>query len=99
MTAKGYWIVHISVTDPANYPKYLAADAPVLEKYGAKFLLRGGRYEAAEGKARFRHVVIEFNSYAAALACYHSEEYQNAAKLRQSFAQSELLIVEGQLAA
>lgn len=98
MTAKGYWIVHISVTDPANYPKYLEADGPVLAKYGARFLVRGGRYEAAEGPARFRHIVIEFDSYAAALACYHSEDYQQAAKLRKAYAQSELLIVEGQAA-
>jgi len=93
--AKGYWIVHITVTDPENYPKYIAADAAAFEKFDARFLVRGGRYEAVEGPARERHVVIEFESYERALACYRSEEYQAAAKLRRVYAQSELLIVEG----
>ena len=93
--AKGYWIVHITVTDPENYPKYLAADAAAFEKFDARFLVRGGRYQAVEGPARERHVVIEFESYERALACYRSEEYQAAAKLRRAYADSELVIVEG----
>jgi uncharacterized protein (DUF1330 family) len=93
---KGYWIVHITVTDPENYPKYIAADAAAFAKFDAKFLVRGGRYQAVEGPARERHVVIEFESYERALACYHSEAYQAAAKLRRAYAHSELLIVEGQ---
>ena len=96
MAAKGYWIVHVSVTDPANYPKYIAADAAAFAKYEARFLVRGGRFEAVEGPARKRHVVIEFESYGTALACYRSAEYQAAAKLRQAYALSEVLIVEGQ---
>jgi len=93
--AKGYWIVHITVTDPDNYPKYLAADAAAFAKYEANFLVRGGTFEAPEGPARTRHVVIEFESYKQALACYHSPEYQTAAKLRQAYAESDLVIVEG----
>lgn len=93
--AKGYWIVHVTVNDPDNYPKYIAADAAVFEKFEARFLVRGGRYEAVEGPARERHVVIEFGSYEQARACYHSPEYQEAAKLRQAYADSEVLIIEG----
>lgn len=95
MIAKGYWIVHITVTDAARYPEYVAADSPVIAVHGGTFLVRAGRYEAPEGSARERHVVIEFPSYEAALACYHSPAYQAAAKLRQAYAQSELVIVEG----
>ena len=64
---KGYWILHVDVTDPDNYPKYLAADAAAFEKYGAKFLVRGGRCTGPEGPVRSRHVVIEFDSYDKAL--------------------------------
>jgi uncharacterized protein (DUF1330 family) len=95
MTPKGYWIVHITVTDAARYPEYVAADSPVIASFGGTFLVRAGRYEAPEGNARERHVVIEFPSYAAALACYRSPAYQAAARLRQAYAQSELVIVEG----
>ena len=96
MTAKGYWIVHITVTDAQNYPKYIAADGAVLSKFKARFLVRGGQYSAVEGAARQRHVVIEFGSYDTALACYHSPEYQAAARLRQAYAESEVLMLEGQ---
>lgn len=93
--ARGYWIVHVTVTDAANYPRYLEADAIAFQKYEARFLARGGRYAAPEGPARSRHVVIEFESYAQALACYNSPEYQSAAKLRQAYSESEIVIVEG----
>ena len=93
---KGYWIVHIDIKDRENYPRYLAADARAFEEFNARFLVRGGRHEAVEGPARARHVVIEFESYDQALACYNSKAYQEAAKLRQAYASSEVLIVEGQ---
>ncbi len=93
--AKGYWVAHVTVTDSDNYPKYVAANAAAFEKYGARFLVRGGRFEAPEGAARERHVVIEFDSYKQALACYHAPEYADAARLRQAYAESDLVIVEG----
>lgn len=93
--AKGYWIVHITIKDEAAYPAYLAADKIVFDKFNARFLVRGGRYEAPEGVSRSRHVVIEFESYETALACYHSQEYQAAARLRQVSADAEVLIIEG----
>ncbi len=65
------------------------------KKYGAKFLVRGGRAEAVEGPGRPRNVVIEFDSFDTAMACYNSPEYQAAAKIRQSCASGEVLIVEG----
>lgn len=92
---KGYWIVHVTITDEAGYPDYIKADAAAFAKYDAKFLVRGGQFSAVEGPARERHVVIEFESYEKALECYHSDEYQRAAKLRQAYAESEVLILEG----
>lgn len=96
MAAKGYWIVHITVIDAQNDPRYIAADASVFAQFKARFLVRGGRYSAVEGAARQRHVVIEFETNDAALSCYHSPEYQAAARLRQTYAESEVLILEGQ---
>ena len=94
--AKGYRVVHVTVTDPENYPQYIAADTPVLEKYGARFLVRGGEHTAPEGPVHERHVVIEFGSYRQALDCDNSPEYQAAAKLRQAYSDSQIVIVEGQ---
>jgi uncharacterized protein (DUF1330 family) len=93
--AKGYWIARMTVNDPAEYPKYLAAAAESFKKYGAKFIIRGGRAEAVEGPGRPRNVVIEFARFEDALACYNSPEYQVAAKIRQASATGEIVIVEG----
>jgi uncharacterized protein (DUF1330 family) len=92
---KGYWIGHVDVTDPDGYKPYTIANAVPFGKYGARFLVRGGRCEVTEGRARARTVVMEFPSYEAALACYRSPEYQAAAALRQGKAQVDLVAVEG----
>ena len=57
---KGHWIVCVSVRDGARYPEYLAAARPAFEKYAARFLVRGGPFEAKEGVSRERNVVVEF---------------------------------------
>ena len=59
--AKGYWMFHVTVNDPDTYQKYIEHDAPVLAKYGGRFLARGGEFQALEGTARQRHVIIEFD--------------------------------------
>lgn len=92
---KGYWIAHIDVTNTDEYPAYLKAAQRAYEKYGAKLIVRGGKYDVLEGNSRSRHVVIEFESYERALACYNSPEYQAAAKIRQANSNGDILIVEG----
>lgn len=92
---KGYWIGHVDVKDTEHYPDYLKAAQPAYEKYGAKFIVRGGKYDGVEGNARERHVVVEFESYDQAVACYRSPEYQAAAKIRRENSEGEILIVEG----
>jgi uncharacterized protein (DUF1330 family) len=95
VSKKGYWIVFVDIRDPDNYPKYLEANREPLEKYGARFLVRGGRNEQPEIPAGSRHVVVEFESYEQALACYHSPEYQAALKLRKQYADGRCVIIEG----
>lgn len=92
---KGYWIAHVTITDPERYPDYIAAAKPAFEQYGAKFLVRGGAHECVEGASGERHVIIEFDSMETALACYNCEQYQKAVKIRQSVSTGTLTIVEG----
>ncbi|MEL6689708.1 MAG: DUF1330 domain-containing protein [Pseudomonadota bacterium] len=92
---KGYWIAHGTVHDPEAYESYRAANAAPLAEYGGRFLVRGGEQEVAEGEARPRTVVIEFPTIEAARACYASEAYQAAKKIRGPVAESDLVIVEG----
>jgi len=93
--AKGYWIGRLDVSDPESYKAYVAANAEPLRKYGARFLVRGGPFEAKEGTSRSRNVVLEFPSYAAALACYQSPEYQRAIALRTPCSVGDLIVIEG----
>lgn len=95
--SKGYWIARVDVHDPERYKLYIAGAAVAFERYGAKFLARGGEVIALEGTARSRNVVIEFESVQVAKECYYSPEYQDALKHRQAASESELLIVEGAL--
>ena len=51
--------------------------------------------EIVEGTSRTRNVVLEFPDYAAALACYHSPEYQRAVALRSGCSEADIVVVEG----
>jgi uncharacterized protein (DUF1330 family) len=93
--AKGYWIVRVDIRDMEQYKSYMAANAAPFRKYGARFLVRGGRFETLEGTGRERNAVIEFPSYQAAVDCWHSPEYQAAIRLREPVSTADLVIVEG----
>ncbi|MFK8253645.1 DUF1330 domain-containing protein [Ancylobacter terrae] len=92
---KGYWIARVDVDDLEAYKAYVVANAAPFAAYGARFLVRGGPFEAVEGTPRARNVVIEFADYATALACYRSPEYQHALAFRTAASRAEVIIVEG----
>ncbi|MEM7506406.1 MAG: DUF1330 domain-containing protein [Pseudomonadota bacterium] len=93
---KGYWIAHVTVTDPDTYPNYVSGARAAFEKYGAKFLARGGAWEDCEGEmGRERHVLIEFPSLQAAHDCYHSPEYQAARAHRVDAGIATIILTEG----
>jgi len=92
---KGYWIGRVDVDSEEGYKPYAAANLAIFKKFGGKYVVRGGPFEAPEGKARSRNVVIEFPDYASALACYRSPEYQENIKVRQAHATAEIVIIEG----
>ena len=92
---KGYWMAMVDVRDPEAYRKYIEANGAAFAKYGAKFLVRAGRHESPEGPTGNRHVVVEFPSYEAALACYNSPGYQEALKHRLAASTGRVVIAEG----
>ncbi len=92
---KGYWIARFDVHDPEGYKDYVAAAKLAFDRFGVKFLARGGAHEFAEGPGRARNVVIEFESLQVAHDCYHSPEYQAAKAIRQKYAEGEIVLVEG----
>ena len=63
--------------------KYAKAATEAIAKYGGRALVRGGSYEAVEGQARGRNVVVEFDSVEAAKRFCLSDDYQGAKKMRE----------------
>ena len=92
---KGYWIAHVTVTDPDQYKLYADATPAAFKQYGATVLARGGTFEQMEGDGRPRNVVIEFPSLQAAIDCYNSPEYQGAKAKRSGAGIAEIVLVEG----
>lgn len=88
------WIAHVTVTDADRYGKYAALAGPAVEKHGGAFIARGGRFVQLEGTERARNVVAKFPSVDAAVACYHSPEYQEALSHAKGAAERELMVVE-----
>ena len=92
---KGIWIGHITVKDPEIYERYKAANSIAFRKHGGRFITRGGRFTCLTGQTRERHVVIEFDSYETALACYNSPEYREAQKYQASSSENDIVVIEG----
>ena len=92
---RGYWIVRVDVRDAEAYRAYAAANGAAFAQFGGRFLVRGGQFEAVSGGARARNVVIEFPSYADALACWHSYAYQAARALQRDGTETDLIVIEG----
>ncbi len=93
--AKGYWVAHVDVDDMEIYKTYVAANAAPFAQYKARFLVRGGDQQVREGTARKRTVVLEFDSFETAVACYESLAYQSAKDIRDPVSTADMVIVQG----
>lgn len=93
--AKGYWVGRVDVSNADAYKNYVAANGVAFAKFGGRFLVRGGGFEAVCGSSRARNVVIEFPSYDQALACWNSPEYQAARAKQEGGAEIDLIVIEG----
>jgi len=91
-----YVIGEIEITNPAAYEDYKKVVGPVLQKFGGKFLARGGKVVKLEGNwDPKRLVIVEFESMERALAWYNSPEYAPVKAMRQAASTGNQLIVEG----
>jgi uncharacterized protein (DUF1330 family) len=89
-----YWVARAKVNDPDQYKKYADLAPGILQKFGGKFLARGGKFKILEGPEKFhRFIVIEFPSFEKAVACHESPEYLEAAAHRKKDGAGELEIV------
>ena len=92
-----YWVARSKINDPAEYKKYTDRVPAIIAKYGGKVLARGGCFQVMEGPHKFqRFVVIEFPTFDKGVACFTSDEYNEAAAFRRGGAgEVETIMVEG----
>ena len=92
----GYIVVDVEITNPDEYQVYARQTAATLERFGGKFLVRGGNTEALEGDWNpKRLVIIEFPGVEQAKAWYNSPEYSSIIGMRHRSASSRMLLVQG----
>lgn len=91
-----YVIAEVEVTDPKAYEAYKGMVAPTVEKFGGRYLVRGGEVVSKEGGWQPpRFVILEFPTRERAEAWYHSADYAPALALRSRASKSRLIIAEG----
>ena len=93
---KGYWLARLDINDRETFAEYRKRNAAPITRFGGRFVVKGGKAETLLGPVREENVVIEFDDYAQAKACFQSAEYQAAAEyLKRSCSVIEFVIVEG----
>ena len=91
-----YVIAEVEVTDPAGFEEYRKQVSATIQKYGGRYVVRGGAGQLLEGDRQpARIVVIEFSSVEQARRWYDCEEYRGPKALRMKTARSRLVLVEG----
>ncbi len=91
-----YVIVEIDILDPERYEEYKKLASATVEKYGGKYIVRGGKTEVLEGDWQpKRIVVLEFESMQRAKDWLKCEEYREPRKMRHRTAKTNMILVEG----
>jgi uncharacterized protein (DUF1330 family) len=67
----------------------------MVERYGGRYLARGGEMEVLEGESLPRIAVVEFPSMERFKSFYNSPEYQEPKALRRSATRGNMIVVEG----
>jgi uncharacterized protein (DUF1330 family) len=93
--SRGYNISRVDVVDPEAYALDVAAATKAIADHGGRPLVRRGRSEALEGRARARNAVLEFADFGAARRYHHSQQYQIAKAMRAGAARIETVLVGG----
>ena len=96
---RAYYVAEHIIADPEKFEEYRVKVLPMIEKYGGRYLTKGGTHRFPEEPhwRPERAVVIEFPTMDSLDAWYTSEEYQPLMKLRKEAtgAQDMIIILEG----
>jgi uncharacterized protein (DUF1330 family) len=94
-----FYVAEHIITDPAKFEEYRVKVLPMIEKYGGRYLTKGGtpRFPERPHWKPQRAVIIEFPNIDSLNAWYFSEEYQPLMRQRKdaTSAQDMVMILEG----
>ena len=91
-----YLIIDVAVTDPELYAEYVEQVPAVVERYGGRYLARGGDVVPLTADWRPQRIIlIEFDSIDQVRDCFTSPEYLALAPLREKSTTSRAIIIEG----
>ena len=94
---KAYVLVDTKISNSENYEMYKIKAKPIAEKFGGKYLTRGGDMDIVQNDlwSPTRLVLVEFPSIDNARAFHDSKDYADVKKIRLENAESTLVILEG----
>ena len=92
----GYFIVRCKYFDESEYKGYSRLAADAVRDFNGQFLVTGqGVQNQQESGYLPKSVVVKFDSYQDALACYQSEIYKQALSFIKDSSDRDFTIVEG----
>jgi uncharacterized protein (DUF1330 family) len=91
-----YVIADLKITDPETYARYIELVPATIAAFGGRYVARGGATERLDGDWEpNRIVILEFDSMDQARAWWNSEDYNGPKAIRQSSAESRIILVDG----
>lgn len=84
------------IMDRSQYGEYIEKVPRTIEKFGGKYLARGGEVTVVSGDWKpARLIVVEFASMEKFHAWWRSPEYRAISPLREQSAKTNAIVVEG----
>jgi uncharacterized protein (DUF1330 family) len=91
-----YLITDITVHNQELYNQYVEKVKPLVERYGGRYLARGGEVTSLTDNWKPERVaIVGFESMGLLQECFSSEEYQAIAPLREQATMSRAIVVQG----
>ncbi len=84
------------VMNKAGYGEYIKKVPQIIEKFGGKYLARGGNIKVVSGDWKpARVIIVEFESMEKFDAWWNSPQYRAIASLREQSAKTNAIVIEG----
>ena len=93
---KGYLLGQITISDKSHYKLYDSKIGNVIEKFGGRYLVKGGLRMVKEGNPSFqRDVLVEFKDIETAQRFISSKHFKEISRFRKAGSTGVLLLLNG----